>query len=133
MPFVTCADVEQLQADVKSQADDLSTCIVDNVTSNVIGPTSPIPSQWASMRKRVDTFLAQDCTNVPILSHVAAQMDAGQQLQRDLQPWYDRLTEAGCKNVPTKPTPPPPPQDLFGNITTIVEIVALLFILRELR
>jgi hypothetical protein len=51
----------------------------------------------------------------------AAQVDAGQALQRDLQPWHARLQAAGCSDVPVAPAPPPEPVSLSQVISPLAQ------------
>lgn len=99
MPFVLPSDVEALQAQVRSQRDQLAAslnaCHCDDPTVGV---------QWQAQSLAVDAFLAED----PSLFHTAAQMDQGQALQRDLGQWPARISACGCKDVPPSPAPPAP-------------------------
>jgi hypothetical protein len=125
--FVTPSDVAQLQADVRAEWEALEHAIGACQAAGRIDDQTAV--EWGAMRSRVEVYLAQE----PSWLHTASQMDAGQQLQRDLAPWHARLNALGCKVGPA-PSPPPAPGGL-GNILEGVEkalpfIVAIL-VLRE--
>lgn len=115
MAIVTPSDVEQLQAVIRSQRDQL-TATFQGCPGAQNDPT--VAAQWAAESLAVDAFLAQDASWI----HTAAQMDAGQALQQDLSSWVDRFNACGCKNVPAKPAGPPP--DALTNATKLVGTVA---------
>jgi len=133
VPFVTCSDVEDLQAELKAQGEALTQCVADNVSAGTLSPLNPLLAQWTAMSRRIDTFVAESCTNIPPFSRAGSQMDEGQQIQRDVQPWYGKLVAAGCKGVPMAPTPPPAPQDLFGNLENIGLLIVAIMVLKELH
>lgn len=129
MPIVTPSDVAQLQADIRAEADGLSQAVKACMFANTIPGGDPLVQQWIAMRSRVDAFLAQE----PSWLHTAAQMDAGQQLERDLQPWHKRLEDRGCADVPPAPNPPPAPGDLFGSLKDIGFLILAIMLVREFR
>jgi hypothetical protein len=127
VPVVTPSDVAQLQADVRAEADALSDALKGCIYKG-LRTDDPIVSQWSTFRARVDAFLSQS----PSWLSTAAQMDAGQAIQRDLRPWYGRIAAKGC-DVPPMPSGPPAPGDLFGSVKDIAFIFLLIVVARELR
>lgn len=129
MPIVTPADVKQLQSDVRAESDALAQALKACIYASTIPAGDPLVAQWTGLMDRVQAFLAQE----PSWLHTAAQMNAGEQLQRDLQPWHATLQQRGCANVPPAPSPPPAPGDLFGSLTNIGLILIVLMAMREMR
>ena len=129
MPFLTPDDVATLQEAIRAEADDLSQAMKNCMFANTIAAGDPIVQQWITMRTRVDAYLAQ----APSWLHTAAQMDAGQQLQRDLAPWHARIAAKGCKDVPPAPSPPPAPGDLFGSLQNIGLLILAIMAFQEFR
>jgi hypothetical protein len=127
MPFVTASDVETLQSAIEQQSNDLDAAFDSLMSEGKIKEGEALADQWTAMRSRVLAYLATEASTI----HAPAQMDAGQQLQRDLLPWYDELDARGA-NV-HKPAPPPAPADLFGSMGSILGLVALIMVLRELK
>lgn len=124
MPIVTPDDVATLQATVRAELGGLDAAVA------ATPPDTLTLIQWQTMRERAFAFLAQ----APSWLHTAAQMDAGQQLQRDLAPWHERLSAAGVANVPPAPAPPPKAESLFASLEGMGGLAAailLLVILRE--
>jgi hypothetical protein len=65
----------------------------------------------------------------------ASAMDAGQALQRDMLPWFDKLRAAGCDPGPT-PSGPPAPAPFFsflGELPPVLLVGALWLLARELK
>lgn len=128
MPFVTSADVATLHGQLESDSTALDTAVGDAIKAGKLSGDAPVARQWHRFTGRIAGYLADE----PSSLRAAAQMDAGQQLQRDLLPWYPRLAAAGV-TVPPAPAPPPPAQDLFGNVKDIVFLAFLFLLLREAK
>lgn len=128
MPFVTSADVSTLHGQLESDSTALDEAVSNAIKAGTLSGDAPIARQWHRFTGRIAGYLADE----PSSLRAAAQMDAGQQLQRDLIPWYARLAAAGVA-VPPAPAPPPAPQDLFGNVKDIVFMAFLYLVLREMK
>lgn len=128
MPFVTAADVTQLHSALDAQAQGLDAAVSEAIQAGKLDGSSRTARDWHLMTGRVAAYL----DDPPSTLRAAAQMDAGQQLQRDLHPWYPRLQAAGVQ-VPPEPAPPPSPQDLFGNVKDLLLLAVLFVAIRELR
>jgi hypothetical protein len=115
--IVTSTDVVRLQQDVLAQANALDRCVVGCISKLQKGDLA----NWGSMIKRATDFSNED----PSTLFAAAQVDAGQAIQRDLLPWYDLLTQAGCSGVPFKPTPPPSTTDAIAALVKPAAIAAV--------
>jgi hypothetical protein len=103
MPFVSSGDVEVLQAQVKAQWRALDSAIAGCVTKGKLTSSDPLVDQWRAFVQGVSAYL-QDS---PSMLRAAAQMNAGQQIQRDLANWTARVSALGC-DVPPPPQPPAP-------------------------
>jgi hypothetical protein len=125
--IVTPDDVKQLQTAVQAEFTNLSKSIAtcaDKVPADY-------QDQWRQMRQRVVAFLKQ----TPSWLHTAQQMDDGQAIQRDLQPWYQLLSSWGC-TPPVQPTPPPSAGGLggiFDNIGKVLPWLVIFYVVREFR
>jgi hypothetical protein len=128
MPFVTSADVATLHGQLDSDSTALDEAVSTAITSGKLSGDSLTARAWHRFTGRIAGYLADE----PSSLRAAAQMDTGQQLQRDLVPWYARLAAAGV-SVPPAPAPPPPAQDLFGNVKDIVFLAFLFLLLREVK
>jgi hypothetical protein len=99
----------------------------------------PTLAEWGDMLKRATDYANES----PSWWFAAAQVDAGQAIQRDLQPWHQRLKDAGCDAVPEAPSPPPKAIDLstvvtplaqgFASIPPLLVVIAAWYFLRDRR
>jgi hypothetical protein len=103
MPFVTSSDVETLQARVKGQWRALDLALAACVQNGHLKQDDPILAQWGAFVQGVSRYL-QDS---PSILRAAAQMNAGEQIERELGPWTARIAALGC-DVPPAPQPPAP-------------------------
>lgn len=92
-----------------------------------IDDSDPDRDAFAAILRRASDFLEE----APSILDTAAQMDAGQALQRDLQPWYQRIQDKACA-VPPAPAPiaPAAPGLLssLGNVEEIVKWGVILYV-----
>jgi hypothetical protein len=114
MPFVSSGDVQVLQAQVKAQWRALDSAIAGCVAKGKLGQGDPLIEQWRAFVQGVSRYL-QDS---PSILRAAAQMNAGQQIQRELGPWTARVAALGC-DVPPAPQPPAP--GILDAISTAVD------------
>jgi|SRR5271166_2294222 len=131
MLFATPDDVTALQSDVKAQATALSKSLGDCIAAGTIKPRDPIFQEWKAMTKRVVRFLNEE----PSWVDANSQMARGHAIQSDFQPWYDRVTAAGCK-APTKPAPPaadPTAESQWEKYEGLVMIALFVFALHEFK
>lgn len=126
MPFVTATDVQLLHVAIQGERSLLGIAVLachDKLDAGTL-------AEWDSLNARVGVYLGDD----PSTFRAASQMDTGQQLQREMQPWHDRLRSAGCANVPSAPPQPPSAGGLtgmFDALRDIGPIVLAIFLLRE--
>jgi hypothetical protein len=118
VPFVAAQDVQTLHDAIAAEVTDLG-----NAVARATMLDAQTVSEWHSMRERAIAYLADSPSTV----RAAAQMDAGQQIQRDLAPWHARLLAAGA-HVGPPPSPPPAQADLFGSIGQDIEWLVLGFL-----
>ena len=127
VPFVTAADVATLQQSIQQELNDLDASFTECQLQGKIPAGSAEADQWANMRQRGLAFIATE----PSTIHAAAQMDAGQQLQRDLCPWYDRIRASGCDPGPCPQ--PPAPSDLFSSLKGLLMIWLVIEAMKTFR
>lgn len=123
MPFVTDTDVAALHQAVQSERSLLGMAVL-SCRSSLDAMTL---AQWDDLNARIGVYLGDS----PSLLRAASQMDQGQALQREMQPWHARLRAAGCSNVPD--APPAPPADLLGTLAGMAPLILLAFLVHELR
>jgi hypothetical protein len=105
MPFVTSADVEVLQAQVKAQWRSLDLALAGCIQTGQVHADDPITVQWREFVQAVSKYLQDGPSFLGL--RAASQMNAGQQIQRDLAKWTEKIAALGC-NVPPAPQPPGP-------------------------
>lgn len=128
MPFVTASDVSTLQTSIHQELSDLDSAFTACQLQGNIPAGSAESDQWVNMKSRTLAFLA----TTPSTIDAAAQMDAGQQLQRDLGPWYDTIAANGCK-VPSRPAQPPAPTDMFSSLKGLMMIWLVIEAMKTFR
>jgi hypothetical protein len=135
--FASPDDVTSLQKDVAAQVKALTASIGDCIKAGTIRPSDGAPTdpgifrEWKAMAKRVTLFLNEE----PNWVDANTQYDRGLAIQKDLQPWYDRINAAGCK-APTKPAPPAagPKGEAWGEgWAELVGLALLAFALHEAK
>jgi hypothetical protein len=125
VPVVTPDDVRTLQGAIAAEVSNLGDAV-----ARAVPPLDDVTySQWRALRVRALNFVGQS----PGWLHAAAQMNAGEQLQRELYPWHARLAAQGVKDVPPAPPPPPASSDLFGTLGKAIDVVPFLLILLAFR
>lgn len=125
MPVVTPTDVRQLQADIRGAIYPLAIAVGNCVRAGKLAASDG--DAWIAFATRAEAFLAED----PSWLNTAAQMNAGEQIERDLQPWYAKLRAAGCSDIPPAPTPPPAQSDLLGSLKDVGLLVVAAILLLE--
>jgi hypothetical protein len=105
MPFVTSADVEVLHGQVKAQWRALDLALAGCVQTGQLTRDDPLVKEWGFFVDAVSKYL-QDAPSFLGL-RAASQMNTGQQIQRDLAKWTEKIAALGC-NVPPAPQPPGP-------------------------
>jgi len=128
MPFVTASDVAQLHATIDEQQMALDQSVTSCIKAGTLDGSGSLAGDWHRFTARVALYLDDAPSNL----RAASQMDTGQQLQRDMHPFYGRLSAAGC-SPPPEPAPPPAPQDLFGSAKDILSLVFAVMVLSEFR
>lgn len=99
MPVVLPSDVSTLQSAIRTQAAALQAAFETCRIADKIRDDDPDRDAFAQLLRRVSDYLNVD----PSILDTAAQMDAGEALQRDMAPWYQRLKDKACQ-------PPPQPE-----------------------
>jgi hypothetical protein len=122
VPFVTAADVQTLHDAITAEVTDLG-----NAVARATMLDAQTVNEWHSIRERAIAYLA----DAPSTLRAAAQMNAGEQLQRDLGPWHARLLAAGA-HVGPAPSGPPAQADFFSSLGKDIEWVVLGFLALQL-
>lgn len=100
MPVVFPSDVAQLQAAIRAQRDSIQFVIGSCPAAK---SDAVLMAQWDAFDVVVNAYLNES----PSILDTAAQMDAGQALQPQLNAWQDRIAAKGCTGLPPKPPAPP--------------------------
>lgn len=128
MPVVTPSTVRSLQAAILQEVSTLGSAV--SLNAAIIDDATRL--EWHALQVRALAFTQES----PSWLSTAAQVDEGQQIQRELLPWHARLQALGAQGVPMAPPGPPPPESLFGSLSSLggmaVAVVALL-VLRDLK
>ena len=128
--FVTATNVVTLHAAIKGEVTDMDNAIAQCVAAGKLTINDPDASAWMALRNRVDAYLAEEPSNL----NPATQMLTGQQIQRDIAPFRERLTALGCKVGPTpeaETTPrtmdasPPILPSIFGGLGVFEKVMIL--------
>lgn len=96
--FVTCADVAQLKAELNATVVGLQASLYACPKAATDGPTT---TSWAAFQQAWNTYYQASCG-----WDAAAQMDRGEDFQRQLRDWGAKLQALGC-NL-SAPLPPDP-------------------------
>jgi hypothetical protein len=122
MPFVTADSVKSLQQAIAAEVTTLGSAVVKCTT---------IPQadadEFRALKNRALAFVGKS----PSTLTAPAQMDEGQQIQRDMAPWHARLNALGCPVGPA-PAQPPAATDLFANIGDTIKWLVIGFVAYEL-
>jgi hypothetical protein len=105
--FVTASDVQRLKQDILGQVSALDVAYLKCIQKPG-ALDAATEASWHAMKNRALQYAGE---SAPILD-TAAAMNAGQAIQRDLSPWYDRFTAAGGSPGP-KPEAPEKPKGLL--------------------
>lgn len=129
MPFVTSDDVKALQLAIGTEVNGLDAAFIRCLPKLLSAPdqSTQLRGEWQDMKHRAFVFVGVS----PSTLRAAAQMNEGQQIQRDLQPWHARLS-ALCENVPQAPAPPPAAADVVSTVADTVKWALLAFVAYEL-
>ena len=122
MPFVTSDDVKSLQRAIGDEVNGLDAAFVRCLPKLLSAPdqSTQLRDEWQSMKSRAFLFVGQS----PSTLRAASQMNEGQQIERDLQPWHARLS-ALCADVPPAPAPPPAQADVLSTAADTVKWLVL--------
>jgi hypothetical protein len=124
--FTFPSDVDRLKQDVSREAAALDRAVVPCMAKL----DAATLEQWHDMLDRVNKYVQAPTTTFGSGSAV----DAGQAIQRDLQPWYGRLKAAGCSDLPDAPAPPPSSTPIFDVLKSpALLILAGWLLLREFQ
>jgi hypothetical protein len=126
LTFVTDTDVVREHGRVRSQHDALSAMLA-TATLSPAG-TALLPA-WHELEKQIEAYLAE----APSFWRAASQMNAGQQLELDIESYRSRFAAAGV-TVPPKPDLPESPAASapgasLGKVENVLLIGAALYAL----
>lgn len=127
MAFETTADVAALQARVEIEYGDLNAAFDACMLAGKIKADSLEADQWSSIHRRVLAFDALE----PSTLHASSQAKQGQAILDDLRPWFDKLRNLGCSNVPPTPAPTPTPVNPIESIGDTLRTLALVWLAIE--
>jgi hypothetical protein len=127
MAFETTADVAALQARCEIEWSDLDAAFTTCQLAGKIPASSNDADQWAALHARVVAFDATE----PSTLHASSQAKTGRAILDDLQPWYDKLRNLGCANVPPTPAPSPEPSNPLDSLGKTITTIALVWLAIE--
>jgi len=93
----TLDDVHAIRREIERQAIELGNCVALSTTLD-----AATREEWRSMRNRVADVFRDD----PSWFRADSQYRRLEAVQKDLLPWYTRLSSAGCPGLPAQPTQP---------------------------
>lgn len=127
MPVVTDTNVIQEQHAVMQQWDALQAAFDEGQLAGKAPAGGALANGAAGLNQRVLAYLAM----TPSFWDAGAQMDQGENLQRDLNSFTDALTSSGFTNVPGKASVATP-AELFGSLQGIGGLIVLIMLMNAI-